>query len=951
MLHSVPRPLAAVLTIVALANGSVAQTPRLLADIDSRLGQPLSSTPTGMRWVGSELWFSATTFAAGAEPFRSLGSAATTQRVRDLEPGFAGTNPTGFTRIGGSVLFLTVDSLGSKIGLWRSDGTPQGTALVKDLPPPLQRVPQGLAVSGIHELPGRGAGVFTVAGTPSWVRLFRTDGTAAGTVEIAQVDAPVTDGVIVVGARVWMAGPSQFLITDGMPSGTRDFTLGSTPMPPFVSTGASLVFTTSQGLWSSDGTATGTTLLFAGAMTSGVVDVNGTLFAVAADGLVVSDGTVGGTTRVRSFAEARGPIAAAGAYTFFVANDGTTGRELWASDGTAAGTGLVRDLTPGSGHTTFRSLATVGPGVLANATLPNEGAELVVVDATTLTTQVVAIAPGPRSSSPTAFAVDPSRLRAVFSAHSPTSGTELWMSDGTAAGTALFADLASGPTPTLSSLAQPTHTMRLGARTLFFADDGTIGQELWATDGTAGGTRLVRDIFPGPAGSMASGGVGPMHVVVGGIAYFSATDGTTGIELWRSDGTNAGTRLAADLLPGPDGASPHWFVALDESRFVFAANRGLWVSDGMPAGTNRLTTELPTSLVRLGNRAFFNQFQAATGSELWQTDGTAGGTTLVVDLIPGAGSGHPLSLTVLDGSLYFWSEGLWRTDGTAAGTRRILTMPGVAPNLYAANGRLYFAGSDSQHGQEPWVSDGTTNGTLLLADLTPGTQGTFVDAFLGLRAGVVFVTDKGLWRTDGTAASTRALHAVGAWPQQAGERFAYFSSAGELLRTDGASVVPVAPGLRGDPLGVALHAVIVRADDGTTGLEPWVVDEVANVREVGTGCGDPLRVPYLVAGDPVLGSLLTLRGSNLRVGAVAAVLIGGPAARLLPIGPECAQHVDPIVTALAMNPLGGSFLTLLPVPATPRLIGAVLGAQAVAFPGGSALGLDLSNGVELALGR
>jgi hypothetical protein len=63
-------------------------------------------------------------------------------------------------------------------------------------------------------------------------------------------------------------------------------------------------------------------------MTSGVVDVNGTLFATAADGLVVSDGTVGGTTRVRSFGEARGPIAAAGAYGFFVASDGTTGREL-----------------------------------------------------------------------------------------------------------------------------------------------------------------------------------------------------------------------------------------------------------------------------------------------------------------------------------------------------------------------------------------------------------------------------------------------------------------------------------------------------------------------------------------------------------------------------------------------------------------------------------------------
>ena len=77
--------------------------------------------------------------------------------------------------------------------------------------------------------------------------------------------------------------------------------------------------------------------------------------------------------------------------------------------------------------------------------------------------------------------------------------------------------------------------------TLFVWDDGIHGQELWGSDGTPGGTRLVRDINPGPASS----GIRSM-VVVQGIAYFWADDGTNGVQLWRSDGTTAFSSHHAD---------------------------------------------------------------------------------------------------------------------------------------------------------------------------------------------------------------------------------------------------------------------------------------------------------------------------------------------------------------------------------------------------------------------
>jgi ELWxxDGT repeat protein len=142
----------------------------------------------------------------------------------------------------------------------------------------------------------------------------------------------------------------------------------------------------------------------------------------------------------------------------------------------------------------------------------------------------------------------------VFAATDGTNATgtgrEPWVSDGTAAGTRLLKDVHAG-IPDSS----PEGFVALDGRVLFTAFDGAaagIGRELWLTDGTPGGTLLLRDVWPGrdSGGESSLGRAGENRVL------FAGNDGTTGAEPWVSDGTPAGTRLVKDLLPGFGGSAP-----------------------------------------------------------------------------------------------------------------------------------------------------------------------------------------------------------------------------------------------------------------------------------------------------------------------------------------------------------------------------------------------------------
>ena len=315
----------------------------------------------------------------------------------------------------------------------------------------------------------------------------------------------------------------------------------------------------------------------------------------------------------------------------------------------------------------------------------------------------------------------------LFSASDGTDpGGNLWRTDATTSGTRLVRDINP------DGYNDPTYLTAVGGTVYFRVIWQTAAGEdyrLWRSDGTSAGTRLV-------------GGVDlsyPMETgVLNGRLYFSARDPTHGVELWRSDGTAAGTRLVRDINPGAMDSDPSYFTEMNGILY-FNAHDELWRSDGTAAGTRLVRAIWPAAphlFTPMNGRLYFRALDPSSDDPttpgqdyaLWRTDGTAAGTSPIRRT---NGSEVPVGdLTEMNGTLYFSAADaahgyeLWRSDGTAAGTRLVRDICPGSPEsnpqwLTAAGGKLFFTANDGTHGREPWVSDGTSAGTRLLRDINP----------------------------------------------------------------------------------------------------------------------------------------------------------------------------------------------------------------------------------------
>jgi ELWxxDGT repeat protein len=638
------------LTLIELHDGARGSFPRMLRVFGTGAKQALYFTAKGTapgrtESVGEELW-------------RIGGNGIT---LFDIELGEDGSAPRGLMQGPGGYLYFSAATQGKGRELWRTDGSLRGTGLFKAMQ--TYGFPWGSRPSFMtkHRIAGM---IFTCDDGPHGTELWQSDGTVTGT----------------------------RLLVDLNPKTTA--TRGSSPALRAVVAGS--VYFTAQAnyrdpvMWMSDGTSAGT-FEVPGLKKSSVFGVR-EVCAVGGTAYLVG---VGKDVRGRD-----------------------VGFELWALDHRTSQLTLIDvrvglqgslplHLTEFRGQVFFSAI-----GDLNQTGLP-KGRELWCSDGTPAGTRMVAdISPGRVNSE--ALSSDPDQMfrfrdRLYFAARDRDHGLELWVTDGSTKGTKLLMDFNPG-----MSDSHPHGFARLGDRFVFVASGSATGTEMYVSDGTVKGTTRI-DIRSGSASGFPKWHTRPDQVfaVAGGVVYFAAQGDLnqnsidSGLELWRSDGTAKGTRLVADLWRGTGGSDPGSIVRLGETgSVVFIATTG--------AG------------------------RSSTGPAIWVSDGTAKRTTLLRRIHPGwlghdttksggVGSGRSyLQLPIYLPNTNEFRSQVFVTDGTVFGTNQVINdqystnRAGAPPDaMVTPSGRIFLSRVHPKYGSELWVLEGLATATPIGRGCSP----------------------------------------------------------------------------------------------------------------------------------------------------------------------------------------------------------------------------------------
>lgn len=751
------------LLLCGVSGLGAAPAPVLVKDIQegmipSYLGQRLKTA------MGNRLFYVGHDWSHGEELWVSDGTEEGTRMVKDVFPGPGFSNITEMV-VSGSKLFFTAEDGEHGMELWVSDGTEAGTRIVADLTrePGRNSVPSSLRAY-------RGGVFFVADSSGNSTALWKSDGTPEGTTLLK-------------------------VLIKGEPNGAFSFVDLS-----WLVMGTSLYFTFDDDgfgleMWKSDGTVAGTVPLtdrtnvedpkeihFLAAVGStlyfsGYTDLDGfTLWK--------TNGTAEGIQRVKSLAteqpkDARRMVVLGGK-GYFLARTDEHGEELWVTNGTEAGTRLLKEQVVGPESSGYDRLEVMN-GLLAVAFNPEYERSGVWVynpakDQGNLVywTQV---------SYGVKVVKDLATVgkQMFFFTAVPGETAKLWVSDGTRLRTRQHSVLPH------VNLLPPE--MKAASSQMFFSKAVAVdefGGELWRTDGTDGGLRRVMPLAQGGRHG------DPRHLqTAAGALYFAGTDAVSGTELWRSDGTAAGTVRVADISPGAAGSDPKGFCELNGVVY-FSADDGstgaeLWRTDGTESGTQRvkdiqvgaLASEIKEMRVYKG-RLFFQAKTALNGEELWVSDGTEAGTALFANIQPEssfARGSRPRQLTEFDGALYFIASqdgdgwGIRRTEGIPGDVVRVGTVSSVSnsnllvrpPSPGAAllpdEEVLFFVGWD---GANPglYLCRQGGGGPELVFSLVGHTPS--LPMLSGDR--VVFVSRSNnltkIWSSDGTTAGTEAVAEV-----------------------------------------------------------------------------------------------------------------------------------------------------------------------------------------------
>ena len=628
--------------------------------------------------------------------------------------------------VGDTLYFVGNDPEGGT-EIWKSDGTIEGTRRVANVEPgPGDSFPRDLTAFEDRLL-------FSAETTESGREWWSTDGTALGTTQLGEIN-PSGDsspqfashhGIVLGdtfyfsafdemhGNEIWTTnGEQPNLLADIVPG-----IAGSNPSH-MVAYAGNVYFGAGDQLWKTDGQS-----------------VEPVLPATKTDGSRPSE------------------LIAVDDRLIFTAFTPDRGTELWATDGYAEGTQLLLEDVEGQGPSAFRSFFRFQDEVYFVSTQNATKHLLWKVD--TIDGSAVVLQSYVGAQVPRDFVATDSRFFFITGGDLETPAT-LWVSDGTVDGAVaveLPGEVRRTAVSSIKRMMPFGDTLYLAIGNIFVGDQIRIGIELVKIAPGSTEAVVVKDINPGRGDSLLD----PYTMTpVGDELFFFASQDGANIEFWKTDGTEEGTvllrgnaNLTGNLsdIPACDvtrGCGQNWMI--DAGGFAYFT-----VFNG-----------------DLGNRP------EDWGYQLWRSDGTVEGTTIVSRLYSAPsfdGGIHPLRKIIeterphqpqmLDGVLYFIQKSengraIWRSDGTAEGTFPVSEFSNrfLSPAidwLTVAGDKLFFVVDDGETGRELWTSDGTEAGTRIVHDLRPGTVGSNPLGLVEMNGYLYFSADDGtsgeeLWR-------------------------------------------------------------------------------------------------------------------------------------------------------------------------------------------------------------
>ncbi len=771
----------------------------------------VSSDPRYITVSNGLLFFSANSPDNGVTVWVSDGTESGTHLLKAPYTGLDYCSPNQFLNVNGTVFFVASIG-GTNNQLWKTDGTDAGTVMVKDIQA------SGIGSGDIFELTSVNNTAYFIAYTwASGYQLFTSDGTDAGTYVVKDIgyynsDANVPTQLTAYNNKLYFAGNDgtgrRLWESDGTYDGTHYATgfndvflqadgvsdASYTPFPVLnnVMYLAGYTSVDGDGLYKYNAANSNGIKLVKDLTPGSDVDyiypgemrvVNGTLYfkvvsnvGYAHDELWSSKGKPANTQAVKVFD--------AGAITYnyyningtlyFVEYNNAYGNELWKTDGSDAGTLLVKDIIPGSGSSYPEDLTFSNGKLLFKATDNDHGTELFSSDGTDAGTTLLRDINLNDDGSQAGFlykGVGAIGNDVLFNAFTPEFGGELYKSDGTKAGTKLLNDIWTGPSWSFPNAFQFKNNAS------YFIDDDAVNTAIYKTDGTSAGLQRVvyidRSIYY------------VVNFIVtdnGGVFYILGNKNTGGYELWHSDGTDQYGAMLSQSLYYND-----YVVAIGNTGYFVAGDFDhgyeLWSSDGTVTGTKMVKDinagsngSYPYSLFAYKNNIYFGAYNGfGLNYSLWKSDGTEKGTVKVKNITPAYYNENfvdpPLPVFCISNNLLFFTATdfntygaeLWMTTGTEVKLVKDIN-PYNSSNpsdLTDVNGRLFFTADDGVHGTELWSTKGTPGSTIMAKDISQG-YGSTLSNLCSAGGKLYFLNEttfpKTLWSSDGTEANTNQVN-------------------------------------------------------------------------------------------------------------------------------------------------------------------------------------------------